>query len=153
MEIVQDALRYNVLDGDLRSMFAFFPTLIEAHHIHYVEDVYHFESHEVQSALFAAHLTDSLPEEDCQAHSLPYIFIADTEAMRSGFIHWVVPDQYGTPLLSERIQPWSMVQALSLRSKRTLQEFRDEIARGWYGDDLKYSDHVVAPWIPPTQRV
>lgn len=150
MEIVQDAQRYNLQDGDLRSLFAFFPTLMEAQHIHYVEDVYPFDSDEVQNALFAAHLTDILPEEECQAHSRPHIFIADTEAMRSGFVRWVVPDQYGTALFSERIQPWSLVQALGLRSKRTLQEFRDEIARGWYGDDPKYSDHIVAQWVSPT---
>ncbi|GAB7332327.1 hypothetical protein MBLNU13_g04156t1 [Cladosporium sp. NU13] len=144
MEIVQDAQRYNIPHGDLRSIFAFLPALMEAQHIHYLEDAYAFESDEIQNALLAAHLVDSLPEEDRRAHSLPHFFIADAEAMRSGFIRWVVADQYGTLLFSERIKPWSLVQALSLRSKRTLQEFRDEIARGWYEDDSKYSDHIVA---------
>ena len=150
MEIVQDAQRYNLPDGDLRYMFAFLPALMEAQHIQYLEDVYPFDSDEVQNALFATHLVDSLPEEDRQTHSSPHVFVVDAEAMRSGFIRWVIPDQYGTPLFSERIQPRSLVQALSLRSKRTLQEFRDEIARGWYGDGPKYSDHIVASWVSPT---
>lgn len=149
MEIVQDAQRYNLPDGDSRSIIALLPAMMESQHIHYLEGVLSFGSDEVQNVLFAAHLTDSLPEEDRQTYSLPHFFVADAETMRSGFIRWVVPDQYGVPLFSERIQPCSLVQALSLRSKRTLQELRDEIARGWYGDDPKYSDLVVAPWIPP----
>jgi hypothetical protein len=152
MEIVQDAQRYNFQDGDLRSISTLFPTLVESQHIHYLEDVWSFDSNEVQNALFATHLADSLPEEDRQAHSLPHFFIADAEAMRSGSIRWVVSDQYGELLFSERIQPWSLVQALSLRSKRTLQEFRDEIARGWYGDATKYSDRVVGPWVSSTHE-
>lgn len=150
MEIVHDAKRYNLPDDDLKSISASFPALIEAQDIHYLEDVYPFDSDEVQNALFATHLVDSLPEEDRQTHSSPHVFVADAEAMRSGFIRWVISDQYGTPLFSERIQPQSLVQALSLRSKRTLQEFRDEIARGWYGDGPKYSDHIVASWVSPT---
>jgi hypothetical protein len=152
MEIVQDAQRNSLPDGDLRSLIAFFPALMESQHIHFLEDVWPFDSDEVQNVLFAAHSKDSLPEEDRKAHSLPHFFVADAEAMRSGFICWVVPDQYGVPLFSERIQPWSLAQALSLRSQRTLQEFRDEIARGWYGDDLRYSDRVVAPWSPPAHK-
>jgi hypothetical protein len=152
MEIVQDAQRYNLPDGDFRSIIALLPALIESQHIHYLEDVWPFDSGEVQNVLFAAHLKDSLPKEDRQAFSLLHFFVADAEAMRRGFIRWVVPDQYGVSLFSERIQPWSLVQALSLRPKRTLQEFRDEIARGWYGDEPRYSDRVVAPWSPPAPK-
>jgi hypothetical protein len=152
MEIVQDAQRYNLPDGDFRSIIALLPALIESQHIHYLEDVWPFDSGEVQNVLFAAHLKDSLPEEDRHAFSLPHFFVADAEAMTSGFIRWVIPDQYGIPLFSERIQPWSLVRALSLRSKRTLQEFGGEIARGWYGDDPRYSDRSIAPWSPPAHK-
>lgn len=150
MEIVQDAKQYNHPDHDSSSIPASFPALIEAQDIHYLEDVYLFDSNEVQNALFAVHLRDSLPEEDRQTHSSPQVFVADAKAIRSGSIRWVIPDQYGTPFFSERIQPWSLLQALSLRLKCTLQELRDEIARGWYEDDSKYSVHIIAPGVIPT---
>ena len=146
--LFDDAERYNLVgEESLLSLYAFFPSLLESDHIEYVEDYYSYDAQEVQEALFLTQFTDSMAEEDRIVIPHVNIFLADKEAMRSGYILRVRPDQYGRPLLHERIQPWSLRLVVSTQLYRSLQQFREENARGRYGNVA--CEKVVGAWEPP----
>lgn len=153
MDVMQDHDRYAVLEQDLRTMFAFFPTLLDVDRPEYLDGILPFDSEKVQNELFLTNRADSIAEEDRESSQLSHFFITDVEAMRTGFIRWVVPDQYGSPLFSERVQPRSLMdlQGLITGGYRSLGEFRREVASGYYGDGPRYrSNGVVEPWEPPS---
>lgn len=156
IKVVQDSQRYGIIEEEFRSIFAFFPVVLEPTSCgDYLDDYWTFDSEEVQNEIFAADRVDCMSEEDRQSLQLSHLFVADIEAMRTGFVRWVVTDQYGSLLFGERIQPWSLMdlQGLISEGNCSLQQFRDRVARGCYGNGPRYrSNGVVGPWNPPTDE-
>lgn len=147
--IANDAARYDLADNDEKALFAFFPFLLEAQAEPYDDDYYPDDSPEVQNALYMTDRQESLSEEERLTMKQEHYFIADDQAMRTGFIEWRMIDEFGHVRFRERIQPWSLQKATALKKQRSPQEFRDDIAAGHFGNDPKYSDTIVGPWDPP----
>lgn len=145
-EIMNDSERYDLTD--LRELFAFFPALLESVDPEYLDAEVSFDSDLVQSRLFGDPKFHKMgiAEEDLHGSVQMYFFVADSEAMRTGLVQWIIPDQYGVPLLSERVQPFSLRDLLHTRIEYTLEEFRQHVREGWYGNGLGHSKYAVGPW-------
>lgn len=142
--------RYELTDYDDRALYAFFPGLLDSLHDEYIDDYCSWDSEELQKKLFGnpERLKNGISEEDLHSSSHLHFFVADQEAMRTGFIRWVIPDHYGNALLSERVQPWSIRDLVNTLLYNTLAEFRRLISKGVYGSRGNEED-LVGPWTPP----
>lgn len=142
-----DAERYNLTDD--KALFAFFPSLLEPDTYHYADPDVPDDSPELLQALYMTDCEGTSSEEQRLTAKQEWLFVADDQAMRTGFIEWRMLDEYGDALFRERIQPWSLQDVTALRVYQSPQEFREDVAKGYYGDNPRYSADVVLPWEPP----
>lgn len=151
-KIMDNSERYDFTDYDERAVFAYFPALLESGDPIYEDEDVSFDSDEVQGRLFGTKQARDMgmAEEDLHSASQTYFFVADSEAMRTGYVRWVIPDQYGRPLFDERVQPWSLRDIRAVRFEYTLEEFRSAISKDFYGGQQKRLGHFVETWTPPT---
>jgi hypothetical protein len=146
-----DAQRYNITD-DMAS-FAFFPFLLQAGTWNYADPDVPDDAPELLQHLYLTDFEDTLAKEKRLTAQQEWLFVADDQAMRTGFIEWRMFDEYGNALFKERIQPWSLQQATASRIYKSPEDFRKDIARGYYGNDPKYSSDVLQPWEPLDEDV
>lgn len=154
-KIMDDSERYDFTGYDERAVFAYFPALLESCNSTYEDEDVSFDSKEVQGRLFGEQWQHEMgiAEEDLHSAAQTYFFVADNEAMRTGYVRWVIPDQYGRPLFDERVQPWSLRDIQAVRFEYTLEEFRRDISKDFYGGQQKRLGYFVEPWEPPETSV
>lgn len=143
--IFNDRDRYQFDDSDpSEAIYAFFPGLLTCNINPYTDwDTYSYDSQEVQEFLFPSFMNDKMRQRNSQSP----LFIADKEAMRTGYLLWLQPDQYGRPLQQNRIQPWSLGEAAISEGEKQRDEVEDGImqAFGW-----QEGEKLVHPWEPPS---
>lgn len=130
--IFDDSSRYD-FDSlqNPQTIFAFFPSFLSDGPMiggPYTESIFDWESSEVQEQLWDPELPDIITQ---RVHQRP-LFIADRQAMRTGFLLWLQPDEFGQVSQQNRIQPWS----LSLACIGFGEEIRDEDGEDLYLDNF-----------------
>lgn len=136
--------------GDDKALFAFFPFLLEAQRtFEYHDPGLPDNAPEIRQSLYMTDCENTTTEEERLTDKQEWLFVADDQAMRTGFVEWRMFDEYGNSLFKERLQPWSLRHVIGLRGYLSVREFRERIAKGYYGSDPQYSDDVVLPWEPP----
>jgi hypothetical protein len=148
--VANDAERYDLADE--QALYAFFPSLLEVRGGSYEDEDLSDDDPELQNVLYMTDHKNTIPEDDRLTSNQQYVFVADFRAFRSGFVEWRMVDEFGNALFRERIQPWSLRDVIATRIYRSPQEFREAVARGYYGGDSRYSDSVVGTWEPPTEE-
>lgn len=142
--IFDDSSRYDFAESeDPQALYAFFPGLLTVKVGPYLEwDTHLYASEEVQEDLFPSFM----PEKTRQRVSQDYFFVADREAMRTGYLNWFQPDQYGRPWQQNRIQPWSLYIVCVPYG----EELRDECEDGYIPElGWKEDEKLVYPWESP----
>lgn len=145
LPVYENSNRYNI--PELGSIYAFFPALLEPDCSAYLDEDEPFDSEEVQNQLFAAD-ESNIDEEDRKTLFMPHFFVADAQAMSSGLLRWLVPDQYGEFPFDERLQPRKLDHVLALAESYQLWEWREGIEAGFYG--TKPEHRTISTWEPPT---
>lgn len=117
------------IDGELLpALYAVLPYLLEPKCVYYAasEERFPFDSELLQNELYLADLPE-VPEEDRRVVQLTNCFMADNEAMITGLLLWLRVDEFGTPVLQERIRPSSVQEVVAVGCKRDLQEWRESV--------------------------
>jgi hypothetical protein len=145
-----NARRYDVADD--KALFAFFPFLLEAQRtFEYYDPELPDDAPDIRQTLYMTDCVNTTTEEERLTEKQDWLFVADDQAMRTGFVEWRMFDEYGNALFKERLQPWGLRHVIGLRVYQSPQDFRERIAKGYYGNDPRYSDDVVQPWEPPAE--
>jgi hypothetical protein len=110
------------------------------------------DASQVLQAMYLTDCKDGMAEEHRLTCKQAWLFVADDQAMRTGFIEWRMFDEYGHAHFKELIQPWSLQHVAALRIYNSPEQFRKDIAKGYYGDDPRYSSDVLRSWEPPTEH-
>lgn len=124
------------------------PWLLVAEKPYYATLKEAYESEQVQRDLFP----DLGDAKDSEASSHTPFYVADAEAMCTGYILWIQPDQYGNSLQRNCIQPWSLGVIDNMKTNGfKLSELRFGHEDGFISElGNKPDENVVSPWQPPS---